>query len=114
MCDLEFSKDSLILLADYFHCLGIEGFVAKVIVTAAPAHAAASTYRDAKYVPLVSKILPTITGETIMPIAIGKEDIPRIIPKWFLPKYSPRIAWIMGVRPPNPKPHSTAKANAPQ
>tara|TARA_B000000460_G_C21248632_1_gene278146 strand:+ start:241 stop:516 length:276 start_codon:yes stop_codon:yes gene_type:complete len=43
---------------------------------------------------------------------IGTWDIPRIVPKAFLPKYSPRIDTRSGTLPPNPMPKMNANRKA--
>ena len=56
------------------------------------------------YVPWVSKRIPKARGVVIPARLVTRLPIPRIVPKLFLPKYSPRIAANNGPLPPCPIP----------
>ena len=45
--------------------------------------------KDDSYEPVISKLHPTITGDTIIDNTIGNDKTPEIVPKCFHPNNSP-------------------------
>ena len=72
----------------------------------------ASTPNAIVYSPVASYTTPANTGAASSSMFIGTCDSPIIIPKDFLPKYSPRMDTVSGLRPPNPAPNSNANPYA--